>query len=244
MFKTLVDWIGRFATIQAIVQSQFLQTWFWPMVGGLATTVSGLLQGVPVMWALMAGTIAFASVTVGMLALIGVRMQLSPQNKLLHKVIFHHDLTPREAPLIGTRQQRRAQERQILSKSQVVPNVNRTLDKSQLGLELTNNAFFPISIILERAETEIEGETPPRSVFPKPPAIIEPGQSMRVLDDSISMEEIACQQLGGKIDILIKYGKKGSEKFELHVKGAVKIQMESNGFVGAIQLDLSGTGAT
>ena len=107
-FKPALDWIGRITTIQAIIQSQFFHTWFWPMAGGLATTISGILQGVPVMWALMAGMIAFAAVTLGLLAVIALRIQTSPQNKLLSKVVFHCDLTPKEAPLLGTRQQRRA----------------------------------------------------------------------------------------------------------------------------------------
>jgi hypothetical protein len=84
---------------------------------------------------------------------------------------------------------------------------------------------------------------PPRSVFPKPPATVEPGASVRVLDDRIPMEEFPCQHLGGKMDLLIKYGRKGNEKFELRVNGPVKIQMENSGFVGFIQLDVSGTGA-
>jgi hypothetical protein len=145
MVRSVLDWIGRFATIQAIIQSQFFQTWFWPMAGGLATAVSGLLQGVPVIWALMAGLIAFAAVTIGMLAVITLRIQTSPQNKLMSKVVFHCDLTPKEAPLLGNRQQRRAlakySEPTLLSSSQIVPNVNRTLDNAQLGVELTNNSW-------------------------------------------------------------------------------------------------------
>lgn len=247
MLKSAIDWIGRFTTLQAIIQSQFFQTWFWPMAGGLATTVSGLLQGVPVMWALMAGTIAFAAVTLGMIAVIALRIQTSPQNKLIYKVVFHHDLTPCEAPLIGTRQQRRANARQasqMISKTQIVPNVNRTLDKGQLGVEVTNNSYFPISVILEKAETEIETETPPRSTFPKPPGIIPPGQSIRLMDDAIPMDQIQCQPLGGKVDLVVKYGNKGSEIFEFNVKGSVKINMESNGFVGSIIMDVSGSGIT
>ena len=132
----------------------------------------------------------------------------------------------------------------MISSSQIVQNVSRTLDKAQIGVELTNNSYFPISVILEKAETEIEGETPPRSAFPKPPGIIDPGASVRFMDDRIEMDQIPCQHLGGKIDMLIKYGRRGSEKYEMHVKGPVKIQIESNGFVGAIQLDVSGSGST
>ena len=244
ILRGVVDWAGRATTIQTIIQSQFLQTWFWPMLSGLIVIASGILQREPVMWALMAGMIAFAAVTVGMLAVIALRVQTSPQNKLLNKVVLHHDLTPREAPLLGTRQQRRAHDResrQMLSSSQIVPNVNRTLDKVQLGVELTNNSYFPISVILERAETQVEGETPPRSTFPKPPTTIQPGASIRLMDDAIPMEETPCQHLGGQIDMMIKYGRKGNEKFELSVKGAVRIEMESNGFASFIQLSDSGT---
>ncbi len=166
-FWRVVDWLGRFTTLQAIIQSQFLHTWFWPMSSAIVVAGSGVWQHEPIMWALMAGTIAFAAVTMGMLAVIGLRMQTSPQNKLMMKVVFHQDLTPREAPLIGTRQQRRSHDRQMLSSSQIVQNVSRTLDKVQLGVELTNNAFFAITAFLERAETEVEGEKPPPQHIPK-----------------------------------------------------------------------------
>ena len=116
---------------------------------------------------------------------------------------------------------------------------NRTLDKVQVGVEITNNAFFPISCFLESADTEIEGEKPPRSNFPKPAAICQPGASIRVLDDAIPMDEFPCQRLSGKMDMLIKYGTPGNETFELRIKGTLDVLMESYGQVNAVMLGLA-----
>src|SRR5690242_12940506 len=124
-FRSLLDWIGRAVTLQGVIHSQFFQTWFWPLLSAIATGLAGIAEHQSLMWVLMAAAIAFAAVTIGMVAVIALRVQTSPQNKLLSKVVFHHDLTPREAPLLGTRQQRRAkarQEHQMISSSQIVPN--------------------------------------------------------------------------------------------------------------------------
>jgi hypothetical protein len=103
---------------------------------------------------------------------------------------------------------------------------------------VTNTALFPISCFLESAETEVEGEKPPRSHFPKQGATVPPGTSMRFMDDTIEMAEFPCQRLSGKIDLLLKYGRPGNEVFELHPKGDLVIVMEHYGFVGQIQTNL------
>lgn len=59
------------------------------------------------------------------------------------------------------------------------------------------------------------------------------------MDDAIPMDQWPCQHLSGNMDMLIKYGRKGNEKFEIPIKGAVTIVMESNGFTNQIQLSYS-----
>ena len=126
----------------------------------------------------------------------------------------------------------------MLSSTQIDPNVSRTIDKAQIGVEITNTAIFPISCFLENAETEIEGEKPPRSKFPKAAVMVPAGSSMRFMDDAIDMEEFPCQRLAGKMDLSLKYGRPGKEVFELRPKGDLIIVMENSGLVSQILVNL------
>ena len=63
---------------------------------------------------------------------------------------------------------------------------------------------------------------------------IEAWSKGRLLDDRIEMDSIPCNRLSGHIDMVIKYGKKGREKFELHPYGVVDIVMTEFGFVSHI----------
>src|SRR5439155_15172519 len=97
---------------------------------------------------------------------------------------------------------------------------------------------FPISCILQSAETDIEGIEPPRSAFPKSAAVVPAGDKIRIVDDRIQLEKMSCHRLTGNIDLLIKYGLPGKEHFELHVKGGVDIVMEKYGLVSQVILSL------
>jgi hypothetical protein len=97
-----------------------------------------------------------------------------------------------------------------------------------------NRASFPISITLVAAKTVIEGLEPPRAKFPKPSFIIHPGTSVWIHDDPIVMNNMDCDDLDGSIDMTIKYGLPGDEKFEMTYKGTVEIFMETYGFLKGI----------
>jgi hypothetical protein len=237
LWKRALEYVGIGHSIHTVVQTEFFQTWLIPLGSTMLTGAAGAGQA-PLMWVITASSIVFATTTIGLAGMWALRAQNSPQNKLTYKPVFHCDLTPREAPLIGNRQRRRSQGPPLmLSSTQLNPNVTRTLDKVQVGVEITNTALFPISFFLESAETEIEGEKPPRSVFPRPIATIAPGTSVRVMDDTIEMEEYPCQRLSGKIDMMIKYGRPGDEVFELHPKGVLDVIVESYGFVAQIMVN-------
>ena len=146
-------------------------------------------------------------------------------------------------PFIGNRKQRRTlqavgQQPRELSPRELNPYVNRTVTYGQLGIELTNNATFPISCYLANAKTDIEGIEPPRSDFPKPPALIQAGSKIRLCDDRIELDDMECHQLSGNIDMLVRYGLPGKERFELRVKGPIAVHMERWGFVSTIVLSL------
>jgi hypothetical protein len=240
-FWGTLEWVSRAEILSTIIHSEFVRNWLVPVMGTLLTGSSGILGGQPLMWAFVASSIVFMALMLGMVASLALRERNSPQNKLVAKAVINRDLTPRETPLIGNRKQRRAQHglQTMLSSSQMAFGVNRTLDKVQVGIDVTNNAHFPISLILESADTEIEGEKPPRSHFPKPPAIVPAGNTVRIVDDMIPMDEFPCQRLTGKMDMLVKYGTPGNEIFELHVTGSLDISLESYGHVNTVSLGLA-----
>ena len=238
-----LEWASRAETVSALIHSDFARNWLWPVASTLLTGTTGVVGGVPAMWVMVGSSVVFMTVTMGMVANLALKERNTPQNKLITKPMINRDLTPCHSPLVGNRRQRLAQksmnQEQMLSSSQVMVGVNRTLDKIQLGIEITNTALFPISCILVSADTEIEGEKPPRSNFPKPPAICPPGNTIRMLDNSIPMDEFPCQRLSGKMDFLIRYGLPKNETFELRVQGGIDVMMEGFGFVNAVALQLA-----
>jgi len=110
----------------------------------------------------------------------------------------------------------------------------RQIEKIQLGVEIRNDATFPISVILESAESEVEGLNPPRSKYPRPATTIIPGMVVRISDEAIDMESMPCQKLTGKLDLKIKYGLPGKERFELHPKATSEIHLQSFGLITSV----------
>jgi hypothetical protein len=186
-----------------------------------ATGTAGWFGHLPLMWIMMASALTFMGVTAGVF-FVGTTKD---RNTYVHKIryrgtIVNYDLTPL------ARKGRRAQA------TGAVPA--RTLDKVQIGVSLHNSARFPITVILQRAETEMEGERPPRSMFPRQPTTIFPGNTVIVADDPISLTAHPCEKLEGHMDLTIRYGPKGREKFELHFAGRVEVLMRPEGFIGGI----------
>lgn len=204
--RQILEWIAHIETVHTILQAEFFRTLFWPTVMTLMTGTAGILGGIPLMWVLMATALAFMGTSGGLLLASLYVERKNPQNKLTYLgTHLRKDLNPAPMPLVGNRQQRRAQraqgqDKQTLESDQIMVGVRRTLDKAQVSIQLQNNATFPISMILESAETEIEGFTPPRGKFPKDRSVIFPGNPVHVSDDPIDMEQLPCQRMAGKID--------------------------------------------
>jgi hypothetical protein len=197
------------------------------------------------MWILMAAALTFMAVTQALLRADELKERKNPEHKLSYVVIFQMDLNEAPMPIAGNRQQRRGQiarrePRLILSPIQLNPQVHRNIEKAQLGIEVTNNANFPMSILLYSADTEIGEFSPPRSDFPKKAAVIQAKDKIRLMDDAIEMDDFPCQKLSGEMDLIVRYGLLGKEHYELRVKGPVLINMEHYGFVSSIMLDRSG----
>jgi hypothetical protein len=240
----VLEWLGRLETIHVLITSDFVRTLLLPTAATAAGAVSGWLQGIPIMWVLVGSSLIFMAVTQSLLRASEYRERRNPQNKLQHSVIFQFDLNPAEVPYIGNRKQRRTQQAigqaaRTLGANEINPYVNRILTFGQLGVELTNTGSFPISCYLENAKSDIEGIEPPRSDFPKPAATIPAGSKVRVCDDRIELDDMPCHRLTGNIDLQIKYGLPGKERFEVRIKGPVAVQMETWGLVSSVALSLS-----
>lgn len=177
------------------------------------------LGDVPLMWILMATSLAFAGTVHGALRGAEYLERKNPLGKL--RFIKSHvavDLSPGPSP---NRQQRRAG-----IQPQGVPRV----DRAQLGVQVQNRADFPLSVILERAESEIEGVTPPRTQYPKPAVQVPPGATINVADTRMDIN-LQAERLMGKYKITLKYGLPGKEHFELTHATTVEIKVHPLGII-------------
>lgn len=232
------DWIGHLDTVQTVIHTEFVRTVLFPSLLTGLTAVSGWLGGVPIMWIVMASTVVFGAVSLGVLCLSQYMERKSPLNKL--KFIgtrIAADLSPATVPaqLFGNRRQRRAQSskpvERVLAQNEIAAGVPRTLEKIQVGVAVRNDATFPISLFLEAADTEMDGEKPPRTSYPKPAVIILPGTAVNIQDERIDMDDRSCERMAGKMDMRIKYGLPGRERFELRFQANLDIVMTNFGFI-------------
>jgi hypothetical protein len=237
MFKWIfkgLDAVGHYETIQSILHVEFVRTLLVPAVTTALTVVAGYVQGLPIMWIMVGGSLVFMGVTQGMLRAAELRLMANPLNKLVVvNVHFARDMASAPMPPQGNRHQRRTQAvvPQMIPGHSIVLGVPRELEWGQIGVEIKNNAVFPISIILQDANSEIAELRPRRGNFPKAPSLMQPGASVTVMDDRIEMNDVACGRLAGKLDMLIKYGLRGDEEFEMRLLADLEIVMEPSGMV-------------
>jgi hypothetical protein len=214
--RSFIDAIGRWQIVQSLVV--FIKPFVWPWILALLTAGAGYWGHQPLMWVLMASALAFMGTIVGIFFAGTYRDRITPANKILYLgTQVNYDL------VALTRHGRRAQT------TGAIPA--RTLSKTQIGVVLQNSAGFPIEAHMESAETMMEGLAPPRSMFPKQPVVILPGNSMMFLDDPIDMDGHVCEKLEGHMKISVKYGLPGRRKFELHFNGRVEALMRPEGFI-------------
>jgi hypothetical protein len=214
--KSLIDWLGRWQVVQSV--AAFVKPFVWPWLLAMLTGLTGYFGGQPWMWVLMASALAFMGTIVGIFYAGIYRDRNSPVNKVLYMgTQVNYDLTPLP------RKSRRAQA------TGAAPA--RTIDKIQIGVALHNSARFPIEVTLHTAETEMEGERPPRTMFPKQPSIVLPSNTVFIMDDPIDMDGHPCEKLEGHMALTVKYGIPGKEKHELQFNGRVEALMRPEGFI-------------
>lgn len=219
LIKDVLDWIGRWQVVQGIVT--LLKPFVWPGIAAMLAGAAGYVGHQPVMWIVMASALSFMGVGVGVFFGDTYRDRKSPRNKLLYTgTAFNYDLKPME---------RRARRAAATGAIQA-----RLLDKTQIGVFMHNSAPFPISAILESAETEVEGMKPPRSLFPRAPVTITPGNTVIIADDPIPMDGHICEKLEGHMSITIRYGLPARENLTLRFRGRVEALMRPEGFLQGI----------
>jgi hypothetical protein len=215
----ILDWIGRWQVAQSIWL--FAKPFLLPSMLAAAAGGAGWFGHLPLMWIIMAAALTFMGSMVGIFFGGTYRDRITAEHKVRYlgtHVGFDLNELPRKA--------RRAQA------TGAVPA--RTLSKVQVGVVLHNSARFPISVILEHAETEVEGELPPRSMFPRKPTLIVPGNTVFVMDDAILMHDHACEKLDGHMDMRIRYGFPGREKHHLQFAARLDILMRPDGVMQQI----------
>lgn len=239
--------IGFADSAHTIVQAEFVRTLLAPTVVAVLTGASGIYGEIPLMWVIMASSVAFGGAMTGMLRGSEYIQRKNPLDKMRYmETSFLCDLRPAPLPMASNaqanRQQRRAassqkarkQPQRILRSSEISVGVNRELDKCVIGITVKNEASFPISCLMYMARTEMEGLTPPRTEFPKDKMTILPGASVTFRDAKIDMQGKPCGRLSGNMDIWLKYGLPGKEHFDLKFKATLDIQLEPFGLVVAV----------
>lgn len=239
--KRIGEWIERAESLHSLFQSELVRAFIWPTVWAVLTGAAGWFGDVPLMWVLMAAALAFGGVATALLRVSLYAERITPLNKLratgAHLAL---DLVPAEVParlFAPNRSARRASQAikpiaaTPLGPHDLNPDVPRSIDKCQVGITFVNNATFPVSCILVDARTELGGFKPPRSDFPKPPSIVSPGQPFFITDEVIEMDEHPCGRLAGKVELVIKYGEPGKERYEMTVKGNLDVVIEQFGFI-------------
>jgi hypothetical protein len=220
----LLDYVGHIEAIHGLVTADFITRLIWPTVATVLGAASGWVGGVPIMWIMVGSSLIFMAITQSLLRADEYKERKNPAHKLqVLRTLFNFELVPIVGP---NRKQRRHSEKE--GTAPAIPAF-RHLIKGQLGFEVWNRAAFPLSILVFAAETEIEGIKPPRTTYPKKAVTIEPGTSVWVTDAAIDFEKMVCDNLDGVMDIIVKYGLPGKERFEIRQHGTVEIFMEPYG---------------
>lgn len=209
--RKALEWLGHFGAVQTILQTEFARNLVWPAVYAVLTGTAGILGGLPLMWVLMAASVAFAATVHSLLKADEYRERRDPLNKLrLAGWNIEHDLLPTDRGNPGARR----------------------LNTVKFSVEIHNEASFPISFIVENADSEIEGRHPPRKKFPEPPILVLPGSGVTYVDDpAIDMGGMECdgELKNGRIDFRFRYGLPGKERYDFHVQGRVECTFARNG---------------
>lgn len=209
-----LTWGQRVNAAWSIVTGTFFKVYIWPVASSVLTAGAGYLGHVPAMWIMMAVAIVFACVTQSWLRISEILERVNPRNKLAYvQTVVHYDLKggPAFANVGGS------------------TGRARKLQQMQIGVELQNRSFSPMSLFIASAETEVEGLFPPRTTYPKRAVTILPGGLVRCIDLPIEMNEKPCGRMSAKMSIKVKYGMQADEDEELNFNAVLDIILQPDG---------------
>lgn len=213
-----LEWLGHAQTVYSLF------TVLLPAIAAIVTRLVAYWEDFTWTYILVAASLAFMGTASGMLRASEwaerKNLEINSASKArIFFVIWYQHRRPPECCLALARSTHR---------------VNRNLEKGQISVSVKNDASFPISCIVQTATTRIEGLTPPRTSYPMPATLIAPGATLNFGDEPMDMKEMPCRTLTGEMDFIIKYGLPGREKHEMRLRGRLKVQMESFGFVSGV----------
>ena len=212
--RALLDQIGRMQVVQSIIEL-FLKYGWSAMLGGLAA-FSGFSGGTALMWIIMAAALTAAGFAHARYVLTEHQIRNSPVDKLRFvSAISNPTLAPHN------RKARRTESDQ------------RHMSQFQVGVVLQNISHFPISIIVEFADSECSGNKPPRIDYPLPAFVLLPNNIATIADGLIELKGLPCQSTDCTLKLTIRYGRVGKEKYKASFNGKITAHIQPNGqFLG------------
>jgi len=208
--KGILDQFGRAQVVQYIFSLAI--KYALPVILASLAGFSGYAGGAALMWIMMACALTAAGISHTRYVLTEHQIKNSPSDKLrLVSAITSPTL------VLTNRESRRNDINQ------------RHISELQIGVLLQNISHFPISIIVESANTECNGKKPPRITYPLPAFELLPNNVAAITDGSINMEGTPCQAIECILKISIRYGKRGKEKYKMSFNGKVTANIQPNG---------------
>ena len=196
--------------------AKWLLTWSWPWVLAAMTAFSGYMEGIPWVYVIPLAAFAFAATITGILRFDEWRARRSPQNKIRQiSHIVQVDVDHTKNP--------------------------KLVQHIQLGVDLLNEATFPLSYIFESGDSMVMGEQSPKGKFPHGPITIRPGQIFRSTDERITMPEMQLGRFEGHVNFKMRYGHPGREKFEILINNPVigAVEERNGQIIAFVQAKLS-----
>lgn len=168
----------------------------------------GLLQGVPLMWVIMATALTFAGVGVGLNGFSQLRYRRSPADKV---------------SITGPR-------------VDVAPVdiVNKTgVRFISLGIMARNIAEMPLEVSIDQLDTRIENRIPDREFNPQSTLVDARTGVVGFKGSPISLEDmnLGNRRLNGVVDARISYGYPEKRKFSAEVKWYFNLVFKDGNFV-------------
>ncbi len=184
---------------------QVITTWLLPTVPPVIIAMIGYLQNFPLFYILIGASLAFGGISAGLLRFSEWRYFNQVEDRLIfNNVLIHHFTKKNQNGILST-------------------------NGLRIGIQVKNDAMFPISFKAEKVYSEFNGWNPPKTK-PNFQEIELPANTIGFqYDENIlfltDLKQETCQ---GSIDCSIIYGKPGNLKYRLRINQAVFCNFNEN----------------